>query len=90
MTDKMKVPGIVVGGDKAKLMGRAAEALRGSNLTAIFEAAGMTDINGTANSALKAVLAERAAEYAIRAMRVARKKKLALGAAAIIIAAQTK
>ena len=44
----------------------------------------------TAGAALKAVLAEKAAEYTIKAMGEAKKHKIKLGAAAIILAAKHK
>lgn len=68
---------------------KALEALRSSDLTPVFESAGIEG-SETAGAALKAILAERMAEYAIRAMKEAKSRKMKLGAAAVIIAAQKK
>ena len=71
-----------------KIRDRALEALKDSDLTAVFETAGIDDSYETAGAALKAVLAEKLADCTIRAMGVARKRGMKLGAAAVIIAAQ--
>ncbi len=76
-----------------RIRDRAVEALRDSDLSGVFEIAGIESLEadgGTAGAALKAVLAERLADYTIRAMNVARKRRIKLGAAAIILAAQQK
>ncbi len=72
----------------AAIRNKAVRALQNSDLTEVFELAGM-DVNpATAGSAMRAVLAEKLAECTIKAMRVAKKKGMKLDAAAIIIAAQ--
>ena len=67
---------------------RAAAALRESDLREVFSADGAYEVEESAGSALKALLAEKAAEYATRAISMAQKRKMKLGAAAVIIAAE--
>ena len=74
----------------ALIKGKAAEALRNSDLTEVFELAGVEYSTATAGTAMKAVLAEKLAEYTIKAMGEAKKRKMRLGAAAIIIAAKDR
>ena len=80
-----------LGGTKAtRIREKATEALRASDLSKVFEIAGVNqDSLETAGAALKVVLAEKVAACTIRAMREAKKRKMRLGAAAIIIAAQS-
>jgi hypothetical protein len=70
---------------RKRMKSAAAEAMEGVNLSEILQLAGADD---EADAALKSVIAERVAEYATRAMDEARKRKIKLGAAAIIIAAR--
>lgn len=74
-------------GIESRMRSKAAEALEMSDLTEVLELAGATPGNGEANAALKAIIAERIAHYAIRAMKIAKKKKIKLSAAAFVIAA---
>ncbi len=67
---------------------RAADALRDSKIEKIFGEAGMESFDETAGSALRALLAEKTAEYTMRAIKEARKRGMRLGAAALIIAAE--
>ena len=71
-----------------RIKNKAIEALRESNLAAVFELAGMDGNVESAGAAMKTVLAEKLAEYTIRAMEEAKKRNMRLGAAAIIIAAK--
>jgi hypothetical protein len=66
----------------------AAAALKESDLESVFGAAGAYEVDETAGSALKGLLAEKTTEYIMKAMKVARKKNRRLGAAALIIAAE--
>lgn len=71
-----------------KIKRMAVDALRESKFEKVFSAAGAGKFDETAGSALKALLAEKTAEYTIRAMREAKKRRMRLGAAALIIAAE--
>lgn len=66
-----------------KMRTLAAKALEGSDLGRIMELAGTAECGAEAGEVLKAVLAERIAEYTMKAMQVARKRKIGLGAAAM-------
>lgn len=63
----------------------AERALEESNLREIMELAGAIDGGTEASAALKAVLAERVAEYTVRAMKEAKRRKIGFGAAAMVI-----
>ncbi|MDE1865102.1 MAG: hypothetical protein KGH94_00470 [Candidatus Micrarchaeota archaeon] len=63
----------------------AAKALEESNLAGIMELAGAIDGGTEASAALKAILAERVGEYTVRAMKEAKKRRIAFGAAAMVI-----
>jgi hypothetical protein len=63
----------------------AAKALEESNLAEIMELAGAVEGGTEASAALKAVLAERVAEYTVRAMKEAKRRKITFGAAAMVI-----
>jgi hypothetical protein len=63
----------------------AERALEESDLEGIMELAGAGDGGTEASAALKAVLAERVAEYTMRAMKEAKKRKISFGAAAMVI-----
>ncbi|MDE1868477.1 MAG: hypothetical protein KGH60_00725 [Candidatus Micrarchaeota archaeon] len=68
---------------------QAQEALEDCDLSEVMAAIGSDQEDGAAAGAmLKTILAERMAEYAVRAMGVAKKRGMRPGAAAIIIAAQ--
>ena len=69
---------------------RVKEAIESSSFDSVFDMADMYDMDKTAGAALKSILAEKAAEYTIRAMEEAKKRKIKLGAAAIILAAKRK
>jgi ribosomal protein L12E/L44/L45/RPP1/RPP2 len=83
MTDKMRV-GLV---DTRELRMRvlAAKALEKSNLDEIMELAGAAGSGTEASAALKAILAERVAEYTVRAMNEAKRRKISFGPAAVVI-----
>ncbi len=68
---------------------RAEELLKESDFSELFENEGMLEVDETASVALKAVLAEKAAEYALEAVKFTRKKGLRkVGAAAVLISTQ--
>ncbi|HUC39105.1 MAG TPA: hypothetical protein VL944_03165 [Candidatus Acidoferrum sp.] len=71
-----------------RLRARAAAALKESEVSDIFSELGMTTYDESASSALKAILAEKTAEYTMRAMKEAKKRGMRFGAAALIIAAE--
>lgn len=70
---------------KDKIREKMIDALKDSDFTEVLES-GDIKVDGAAGAALKAVLSEKAAEYAARAIRLAKRKKMKFGAAAIIIA----
>ena len=68
---------------------RAIEALRQSDLDEIMELLGAAESRGDeASAALKAILAERIVEYTMKARDEAKKRKMPMGAAAILIASR--
>ena len=67
----------------------AAKALEESNLAEIMELAGAAQGGTEASEALKAVLAEKMAEYTVRAMKEARRRRIGFGAAAMVIGCKT-
>jgi hypothetical protein len=69
--------------ERMRLM--AAKALEESNLAEIMELAGAAQSGTEASEALKAILAERVAEYTVRAMKEAKRRKIGFGAAAMVI-----
>jgi hypothetical protein len=73
-----------------RLKDRVFEAIAGSGLENVFEFEGMYETDKTAGAALKTILAEKAAEYTMKAMEEAKKRKIRLGAAAIILAVKKK
>ncbi len=73
---------------RRKMRSAAAEAMEDVNLSEILQIAGADGSADEAGAALKAVMAEKVVEYASDAMSEARKRKIKLGAAAIIIAAR--
>lgn len=82
---------ITVGTDreeiKRKVREEAITALKDSDLTEVLELLGIEGNYGATSAALKAVLADQITEYAMGAMREAKKRGVRVGAAAIIIAA---
>jgi hypothetical protein len=81
--------GSLAGGQRIAraIRSKALEALERSDLDEIMELAGAGGAKGEAGAALKAILAERMAEYTIKAMKEARSRGTKVGAAAIVIAA---
>lgn len=73
-----------------RIRDKALEALKKSDMTAVFEMAGVEGNFETAGAAMRTVLAEKLAEYTIRAMEEAKRRNMKVGAAAIIIAANGK
>lgn len=70
-----------------KVRKRAVAALKDSDLSDVLGLMGSGCDDRATSAALKAVLAERMTEYAMRAMEEAKKRKVKLGAATVIIAA---
>lgn len=68
-----------------KLRVLAEKALEESNLDEIMELAGAAGNGTEASAALKAILAERVAEYTVKAMKEAKSRKIGFGAAAMVI-----
>ena len=66
----------------------ALRALKPDELQEIMEMAGAMGSGNEAGAALKAVMAERIVEYTAKAMKEARKRKISVGPAAIIIASK--
>lgn len=64
---------------------RIIELLKDNDFTDVFES-GDVVVDGSAGAALKAIVSEKAAEYATKAMQLAKKKRMKFGAAAVIIA----
>jgi hypothetical protein len=87
----MRITGLARETRDGRIRAKALEALKNSDLTAVFETAGIDgDGYETAGAALRTVLAERLAQCTIRAMKEAKRRGMKLGAAAIILAAQQK
>jgi tripartite-type tricarboxylate transporter receptor subunit TctC len=70
---------------KEAIKDKIVNLLKDNNFTEVFES-GDLEVDDSAGAALKAVLSEKAAEYAARAIRIAKKKGIKFGAAAVIIA----
>lgn len=72
-----------------RIRDRAHEALSATDLSALVNELIESDTveNKAATAALRAVLAENAADYLLGAAREAKKRSMRLGAAAVIIAA---
>ncbi len=75
-------------GLQERVRAKAADALKESDVGEVFSEAGAYDFDDAAGSALKAILAEKTAEYTVKAMKEARKRRMRFGAAALIIAAE--
>ncbi|MGC8730363.1 MAG: hypothetical protein ACP5RP_03205 [Candidatus Micrarchaeia archaeon] len=74
--------------EKIKIKAKAMELLQSNNLSELLSLAGVSKENSELESALKTLIAERVTEYIIDANEVAKKKRLPLGPAALIIAAE--
>lgn len=68
---------------------KALKALQNVDFQDFFETAGGF-ADGSAGAALRAAIAETAAEYAVGAMDVARKRRMRLGAAAVVLATRRR
>ncbi len=80
---------IVLGlGARERVRLRAAQALSESEIGQVFSEAGACEIDESAGSALRAILAEKAAEYTMRAVKESKRRGTKFGAAALIIAAE--
>jgi hypothetical protein len=87
MTDRRKVG--TVGTKEFQMRVLAAKALEESNLDDIMELAGAVDGGTEASAALKAILADRMAEYTVKAMKEAKKRGIGFGPAAVVIGCKT-
>ncbi len=67
---------------------KAARALSDSSVSDVFSELGAPGCDEAAGSALKAILAEKTAEYVVRAMKETKRRGMRFGAAALIIAAE--
>jgi len=76
---------VAKGAMKERIREKMIDILKESDFTEVFES-GDIKIDGAAEAALKSILSEKAAEYATKAIGIAKKKKIKFGAAAIIIA----
>jgi hypothetical protein len=74
--------------EEAIIRRRAYAALQEIKLARMLQIEGVDGNFGSAGAAMKAVMAERLAKFAIGTMRVARKKRMKIGAAAVVIAAE--
>jgi len=74
----------------ADIKERAIEALQNSDMSKVLELIGLDENSKEASAAMKEVLAQKFAEYTIAAIKEAKKRNMRLGAAAIIIAANSK
>ncbi|MCL5430109.1 MAG: hypothetical protein M1504_01370 [Candidatus Marsarchaeota archaeon] len=78
----------VVDERRLRIRAKATEALKSMDMSEIFEEAGVDGSSEVAGAAMKRVLAEKVADNMVRAMREAKKRKIRLDAAAILIAAR--
>ena len=62
------------------------EAFQESKIDEILDSGVKCNMDKTAGAALKTVLAQKAAEYTIKAISIARKRRMRFGAAAIVLA----
>jgi hypothetical protein len=67
---------------------KATKALSESDVAEVFSEAGALEWDESAGTALKSILAEKTAEYTLKAMKEAKRRKMRFGAAALIIAAE--
>jgi len=79
----------MVGRKSAKARELAMKALESSDFSKVFETIGMEDDYETAGAALKTVLAEKLVDCTLRALKEAKRRKMRLGAATVILASQT-
>ncbi|MGC8688406.1 MAG: hypothetical protein ACP5RQ_03350 [Candidatus Micrarchaeia archaeon] len=74
----------------AQIKARAIEALENSDISEVLKIIGMNENKEVAGAAMKELLAQKLAEYAMAAIDEAKKRNMRLGAAAIIIAANNR
>ena len=67
---------------------KATKALSESDVAEVFSEAGAMEWDESAGTALKSILAEKTAEYTLKAMEEATRRRMRFGAAALIIAAE--
>lgn len=82
-----KIGGMAKAEIAKKVRQEAITALEDSDFGEVLGALGMDNDDGATSAALKAVIVERITEYAVGALKEAKKRGVRLGAAAVIIAA---
>ena len=70
-----------------RLRTKAADIMQESNLSEMLELMGAEENDAAASAAMKAMMAQHMCDCAIEAMRAAKKRRMRVGAAAIILAA---
>ncbi len=70
-----------------RLRTKATDIMRKSDLSDILELMGAKENDAAASTAMKGILAQHMCECAVDAMREAKRRRMRVGAAAIIIAA---
>ncbi|MEM3227834.1 MAG: hypothetical protein QXK65_02720 [Candidatus Micrarchaeaceae archaeon] len=76
---------VAKGINEEKIRNKMISILKGSDFTEVFES-GDIKVDGAAGAAMRAILSEKAAEYVTKAIKIAKKRRMKFGAAAIIIA----
>lgn len=74
---------------RQRIKTKAAVIMQGSDLSGMLELMGAAKDSAAAGAAMRAIMAQRMSECAIGAMKEARKHRMRVGAAAIIIAANS-
>lgn len=69
-----------------KIREEVLEALQDSRIDEILDSGNHFRADKTAGAALKTVLAQKAAEYTIKAIGIAKRRRMRFGAAAIVLA----
>ncbi|MGC8571948.1 MAG: hypothetical protein ACP5LH_01555 [Candidatus Micrarchaeia archaeon] len=75
---------------KQEVKERALEALQSSDISKVFEIIGADKNTKEMSAAMKAILAEKIADYSIAAIEEAKKRNMDFSAATIIIAANKR
>ena len=88
MGEEKRIKGLLARGEIARrVKERAMAALKDSNFSDVLKLVGAENDDGATSAALKAVVADRMTEYAVRAMGEAKKRGARVGVASVIIAA---
>jgi hypothetical protein len=72
---------------QARLKSKATDIMEESNLSEMLELMGAEEDDEAASTAMKGIMAQHMSECAMEAMREAKKRRMRVGAAAIILAA---